>query len=463
LGLACFLFAVLSIPAHTQPALTFNRLNIADNLPDRNVQKVYQDRDGFIWIATRSGLYRYDGYSLKTYKSTLNSPNLLCDNNILCLQEDENHRLWIGTHKGLNMLDKITGKLICINRKEFDNNSISQITATKNGGLYLGTEQGLYCYVYKTDSCILYSRDNTGGVLPRTSITALMEDSQGDLWIGTWDAGLYRYDAGKDLFYSYPRMNEGNSAHAVFEDSQKRIWVGTWGAGLFLLDNIYSPQHTTWKIFRHNQNDPHSILSDIIYNISEDLNTQTLWVGTSLELSLLPMNALSSFANYYHSNSDYSIAANDANSLIRDRQGIMWIGMIGGGVNFVNTTKPVFDCNRLNFTLNGMDNNSIHTIFVDSEGLAWLGVRKNSFVVEDRKTGNITHYKQLPDFASLNLPDIETITQSLSTGEIWIGTHNSGVLAYNKSAPQGQRVKHYMRKNAQWLSSDCVYAIKEDR
>ena len=49
--------------------LVFKSSSILNSLPSKDVQSVYQDRDGYIWISTRNGLFQYDGYSLTTYKS----------------------------------------------------------------------------------------------------------------------------------------------------------------------------------------------------------------------------------------------------------------------------------------------------------------------------------------------------------------------------------------------------------
>ena len=51
--------------------LVFKSSSILNSLPSKDVQSVYQDRDGYIWISTRNGLFQYDGYSLTTYKSNL--------------------------------------------------------------------------------------------------------------------------------------------------------------------------------------------------------------------------------------------------------------------------------------------------------------------------------------------------------------------------------------------------------
>ena len=68
--------------------LVFKSSSILNSLPSKDVQSVYQDRDGYIWISTRNGLFQYDGYSLTTYKSNLFRTDLLTNNNVFCVAED---------------------------------------------------------------------------------------------------------------------------------------------------------------------------------------------------------------------------------------------------------------------------------------------------------------------------------------------------------------------------------------
>ena len=67
---------------------------------------------------------------------------------------------------------------------------------------------------------------------PKTTVKSLFEDDRGDIWIGTWSQGLFRYEKRTGEYWKYPQMNSGNSAHVVFQDSHKNIWVGTWGGGI---------------------------------------------------------------------------------------------------------------------------------------------------------------------------------------------------------------------------------------
>lgn len=299
--------------------LVFKSSSILNSLPSKDVQSVYQDRDGYIWISTRNGLFQYDGYSLTTYKSNLFRTDLLTNNNVFCVAEDAKHRLWIGTYSGLNVLDKKTGAIRKIDHPEMNGNSIPKVLITSDERILFATDWGVYEYQEDKDDFLCHGGENTGNVMPRTAIKSLFEDDRGDIWIGTWDAGLYRYEKKTGKYFRYPRLNEQNSAHYVFQDSQKNIWVGTWRGGLVLLKDAYQPDKTTWITYRYDEKNLAGISDDIIYALSEDLNTHSLWVGTRKGLSVLPLTGnytgAETFSNYYPSESDSSIASDEVASL----------------------------------------------------------------------------------------------------------------------------------------------------
>ncbi len=268
-------------------SLTFRLLSTSDGLPTNEVQKVYQDKDGFIWFATRYGLCKYDGYGISVYTRQLNNPNSLSNNNILCLAEDHDHRLWIGTQDGLNVLNKKTGDIKKITIPGIPNPVVSCILVTSKNEIWLGLEEGLFFYSPKTNEFLYLNRNNSNGVLSDSPVKSLLEDSFGDIWIGTWNKGLFRYDSKKQVFVAYPQMNERNSAHVIYEDSKKNIWVGTWDAGLQLLKNPRDPNKVTWQTFRNNPVDSLSLSDNIVYDICEDANRGALWIGTRSGLSIL--------------------------------------------------------------------------------------------------------------------------------------------------------------------------------
>ena len=100
LALLIITLSFLSGQAQTRfDNLEFKQFSTPEGLPNSMVHQVYQDRDGYIWISTFYGLFRYDGYEVRTYKSNLYTPGLLVNNNVICVEEDYSHRLLIGTHE----------------------------------------------------------------------------------------------------------------------------------------------------------------------------------------------------------------------------------------------------------------------------------------------------------------------------------------------------------------------------
>jgi ligand-binding sensor domain-containing protein len=292
------------------PVFHFGHISAQDGLPTDEVRQIYQDKDGYIWIATNSGLCQYDGYQIKTYKSNLHTPGLLSNNTICCVAEDNHHNLWIAAYDGVNVLNKTTGHIRKIDSKELRRSIVDRLLVTATDRIFIGTEAGVFEYFSEKDSCVAFKPDVLKG-----SVKAMIEDSNHNLWIGTWSDGFYRYDPEVDKVFAYPVLNGRNSAYDIFEDSKQRIWIGSWGYGLFLLENPYEPERLSWKQYKHDANNPNSLCDDIIYDIDEDLNTGTLWIGTRNGLSILYNEAASLFQSYRPDNSEISVYHNEISSV----------------------------------------------------------------------------------------------------------------------------------------------------
>lgn len=125
------------------------------NLPNSEVRRLFQDSDGFIWIATTGGLYQFDGYNLKEFRSNIHTPDLLTSNNISCLFEDEHKNIFIGTKNGLNIYNKISGIITKDQNEIFNRNNIEDIILTPDKKLWIGTEKGIYEFDGKVYTRIL--------------------------------------------------------------------------------------------------------------------------------------------------------------------------------------------------------------------------------------------------------------------------------------------------------------------
>lgn len=438
--------------------LKFKRFPALNNLPSDEIQKIYQDKDGFVWLASRYGFYQYDGYETTLYKSNLYTPGLLTNNNILCLADDYDHNLWIGTQEGLNILDKKTGEIKKILFPVIPNNVISCLLVMRDHSIWLGTDAGLCKYDAENGTFVVYNRELTGGVLDYTAIKSLLEDSEGDLWIGTWSSGLYRYVPSTEKFYAYPTMNERNSAHVIYEDTNKNIWVGSWDCGLFKLNNPKNLRTVSYVNYRHKTGDSTSLSDDIVYDINEDLNTGTLWVGTRSGLSIMSKNIPGRFINYRSRSSSHYIFCDEINTILRDKAGMMWIGSIGGGVLAVDTNQPMFAFHSLDFADNDIPITSVRALFADSERNIWMGIGTYGLACVESVTGKLKSHSQMPEFAGITVPTVYSVMQRRNSGEIWFGTYDGGIFIYQK----GEKVRNLTVDNCKFLGNSCVFALYED-
>lgn len=451
-------------PLHS---LTFKPLSALNTIQTTEVRRLYQDREGYIWVATTSGLYSYDGYQVKTYKSNLYTPNLLTNNNIRCMAEDEHHRIYIGTNNGLNILEKQTGQIRKLEHRALHNNVISSIYAGADDLVLIGTDQGLFRYFVERDSLIQYTEKNTRGQLEITGISHVYKDSKEQIWIGSFSNGLYRYDPKMQRFYHYDHLNLINtSAHVITEDSHHRIWVGGHGTGLFLLNDPYSLTKSHYTVFKQEDHRSNSLCDNTVFALAEDEQTHTLWVGTRSGLSILDLKQVDQgFINYYPGK-EKELPFNEINALLRDRQGNIWLGMLGGGVYYTNTKSPLFSRNQLAEVRKRLTSNSVRSMMLDDDDHLWLGIGSYGFVIEDRAKGNYTYWKELPDFASVtHIPTINTFLKSPTTGKIYLGTFGSGVIIYDRKAPVGHRVEQVWAETTDGsvlINNSHVFSMKED-
>lgn len=435
-----------------EPFLLMGR-SFADVLSSNEVLKMHQDKEGFIWIATRFGLNRYDGYQLRTYQF---APSQITSRSIQCLTDDNHHNLWLGTNNGLNILNEKTGEIRSIQNFPLNKN-IAALLATRDGSVWIGTNKGLCRYLPQTGTFQIFNEKTTHGIFPLTPIKSLIEDHLGDVWIGTWDKGLFRYASKEKRFYAYPRMNKQGSAHVIFEDHKNQIWVGSWNEGLYLLKNPYDLKKVSWQNFRHNDNAPNSIIDNVIYSLSEDPYSQSIWIGTPHGLSVMSQNQLGHFINYSPNSNTNFFPYDEVSSLIHAKQGAMWLGTIGGGVYTINTQPLPFSLVELNLNKTSLSAKAVRCLFVDKEEWVWIG----NVIARCRKDGsNLQTYNKLPEFAGLNnIGKLTSIIQRRKSGELWFATLNGELFIYKK----GQKVKTFTSKNASFIPDYYMTSLMEDR
>jgi len=258
-----------------------------------NVQCSLQDRKGNLWFATTSnGVYRYDGKTFKNFttKDGLNS------NAIFSILEDKKGNIWFGTDKGLSHYDARLndevgqGKIFTDSSSAFPKdpsirNSITSILEDKNGKLWFGTYNGVYCYDGKATTRFLENQNVVNNNnLSLKLVTNMIEDKDGNIWFTTRTEGVCRYD-GKSIINYKPDNEEW--FRGLLEDRNGNIWVGTRYKGVYRYDVKSLPTSPSRsataeqgrpdgfaKIFQNGRFDSYTVLS-----IIQD-KSGNIWFGT---------------------------------------------------------------------------------------------------------------------------------------------------------------------------------------
>jgi ligand-binding sensor domain-containing protein/serine phosphatase RsbU (regulator of sigma subunit) len=348
--------------------------------------------------------------------------------------------------------------------------SVTTMLQDRLGFLWIGTPNGLVKYdgynftSYKPDP---NDSSSIGGRL----VMALYEDQAGELWVGTRRGGLNRFDRATEKFTRYmhdpddPGSLSFDAVGAIFEDSRGDLWVGTGdmeskdpAGGL----NRFDRETGTFTRFFHDADDPNSLSHDVVFDIREDTKGD-LWIATSSGLNRMESDT-GAFTRFLNDPDDpESLSHNYIGSLTVDHEGSLWIATYGG-LELFDPESGGFRHFRHDPEARGsLSSDHISTLFVDQEGTLWVGTWHGVLHRYWPESRTFSKFEHDPDDAySLGANGaIMTIFED-RTDILWIGTWAGGL---NKLDPFSGKFPHYGHEpnNPNSLSNDQVVAFHEDR
>ena len=300
--------------------------------------------------------------------------------------------------------------------------------------------------------------------LSQSAVHGITQDSKGFLWFATSD-GLNRYDGYTFKVFRHdsqdPRSISSSFILTLYMDSKDRLWIGTNGGGL----NRYDAQTEQFDRFTVKNS---NLSNNAVSSITED-NDGNLWVGThggGLHRFNEPSQQFDHFK--HNPNDPTSLGNNHINALYKANDGGLWIGT-SGGLSHYDPTLQQFSHHRHDSTNpHSLSQNTIHALYQNKQGQLWLGTTdglnrldQTSFQKANGQKPHFKRFKHNPlDPKSLSVNDVRSLFED-SNGILWIGTHGGGLNRYHPK--QGFVYFTHQDTDPHSLSNNAVRSIYEDK
>ena len=397
------MICLFSIQAWAQSGKLFNTDNqLSSNL----ATQVFQDKSGFIWIATRNGLNNYDGYHINVIKKDMSNFLGLNSNYINSIAQDEKEHILLGTNNSLleftgseflkiPMLDSKGKELATYVKQVYPLKNKDIAVATSGYGIMLKKQDEQKCHAMK------------GEVEKLKYIHKLLEDKRGRLWIITDDGKLYRKETNGRVT-SHFAGTEGVGAQDIRQDALGNLYLASKNQGVYLLragSNAFTR----------------------ISNIG-NLPIENIYISRNNKLYIgcdgLGIYVYDPQTGFLQDNPLFSrlvnLAKSKITSIIEDNQGNIWVSMLQKGVFMQRNIQN--DFNYMGFRLgnrNVIGENCVTSLSINQGNQVWVGTDKDGLYLFNIATRSVEgHF--------LNQSTVLTLCKD-QQGRTWVGTYSDGL------------------------------------
>lgn len=391
--------------AAAQKAAAYETVSTAQGLSQGMVFDLLQDREGFLWVATKNGLNRYDGYAFKVFSNDPYNPHTLSSNTVVKLFEDTKGRIWVGTEDaGLNVYDKRSGNFYRIAHQASDpgslsGNAIRWIEELPDGRMLVASDGAGLNVIQLADD---FFTNTPAPVITRLSLPTgaqvygMGRDKIGRTWIGGMDGSIYQYNP---LRNSFAALSGGQLYNNGFLTQDSSILINH---NLFLFDgrDVYALFDTT-KMPAGN----------IVFR-----PRQKLWENHHRELHFYDVSKREPGKDLQW-NLQLPERIRIVYPFITDRSGLLWSGSVGYGLRKYNTTGNRFKTRLPGYSVRWIVPVAAGDFFVGDFAYGWRRLKGDSV--------------QNDPFATVSsLTEIDNVLVTRK-GDCWIKSDNKGYFHYN--------------------------------
>lgn len=402
-----------------------------------DVNDLLEDQEGNIWIACALGLYRWDG----KHFSDFGENSGLSSDLILNLLEDIEGKIWIATDNGLNIWNPDStgegGILTVLQQENLLDNYIRYLLQDHQGRIWIATQEGINIWD-GTGFQVLMQQE---GLKPKRAI-CILEDQFHRIWIGTDGKGVQILN--KELIELYGKNGElgGPTFNELLEDSKGNIWLGSREGSIIKWDSTGYYQYSSLQHLSTGLQHAWGLIEDREGNI---------WIGSRGSGLILwhperaeKGNHLIQYTKEAGLNSDFITA------LLEDHQGNIWIGYDDGSIHvwekgLKNATEGLILYSREESSIQ----RRIFCFFEDHVGRIWIGTDGHGMAMW--KDGNFTRFSEEQAFEAKHIYSFEED----QFDQLWMCTEK-GLLKWEDE-------KYTTYTNAEGLAHQVIMNLIEDQ
>lgn len=394
----------------------FRHLNTSNGLPNQQVEAIVQDADGYIWIGTRNGLAKFDGYNVQTYHHQEGMAHSLIHNFVHGMFLDSKKNLWVATENGVSRYRSKTD--------DFQNYGnvkgyCASFVETKDGRILTGHDK-LFVYDKKTDAFSVYPSLNYG------AIASMARDGKGNIFVST-NKAVFSFNATLSKINLHKLDGLGNSSielntiKPLYVDSRQRLWIGCDNGGLACV---------TLATGKEVKYEAKWLTGGIVRTITED-KRHNIWLGTEMGIAVIaPDGHIERIKK--EPNKSNSLTDNAIYSILSDKEDNIWIGSYFGGVDYLVKRNSWFIHDYANGKP-GAFNARIPRSIVEAEGgLVWIATEDNGVFIYDMQNHVFTPFTSIPTLGS----NVHSLYYDPVSRDMWIGSRFNGLFRYQLGTHQ---------------------------